>query len=1107
MPINYKTSFTKPLQLTIERKGVGGPDALAREFTNQYVRALLQGLPGGTPTKFPLTLPAPGLNPTAPPPYPIAATAVPINNFEARKRRMQNVLKVYFTARQLIVQNNSIKAIINNIKYGIELIPKIKKDIQILKDEAKAIVEEVQRLPALVEELKVVVVELYKEEIKNIEVLLESLKEFKLQLSVEETRAFSVINSFRNQNITIDTLISALDSITVGIDNLENVITNIPTETENESNSEQNQYAKIKRYILNQILESFSNIFYLTSSVVSPLSYIGHFRDLAAFDPKYRRVVLVLQEYRYLYLILKPQIKKLEVKIETKLRELKSTVTTKVLEQKKLLAEKQKERAAKKDNASKVEQKKKRVKFIKDFKKEKLPKIRKTKKIIKETSTILKLVKSITERTKRLKSSVEYQLKDGLFEFIDGINNTNITTTVQAGIGVSGNAYSIGIGLTQSTNQALSYDVYPATNVSLSQQDVENINSTIGRSGFFNNLDLIFDKIGLPKSTVLRTLIKQSVKEVKFDSPYPIYRYFLEEGAQYIQIYNEVTQLRKEIKEAYIRLKFLKKNIKNPPDKYIDTNTEEFKSLYEINTLVSVSLKDCLNELYSSLEEDIKKFRSDFDATWREYKNTLAEEGRKFNEFLEYQIYALVPIDSEKKEGLDKKELLKYKKKRVKDRINQTKSLVKGTRILFKAFNAVRKLIIKNLIVDKKYSYRDNAKEIDDAIDSFFEYKIFELGYPNKQWYNDPEELRNQGVDQRDAGYVAAQTRLLQEQRDTLKTDIRALLTYLELFVDLIVEVVETLKNNNQELIHITLKKRLVEKFESSPDIQQYVQFPDLLQRLVADLYESIKKGPKSIYDVYTTMLRFDNFVKEADRGTRIFTKSNFKTALIQVENLYFGNIKRKYDNFYNSELKYEMDRQLILDPVIVDEGGRISNETSKRSKYYATLQKFVPQKPFEESILYKVVDAFVYIIREIGKFIEDLYIKYIQPTLSKQIEGFKKQYADINESLDKFSKRLIDYDTAFALPRVLNLATKLFWTNFTWLSGDGTKFKCIQVPPIAPLRDPITNKIIIPDDGFTGWINAAGWALFEYQLPAMVGLLQPPPNTGIPPIPFVGYK
>ena len=78
-------------------------------------------------------------------------------------------------------------------------------------------------------------------------------------------------------------------------------------------------------------------------------------------------------------------------------------------------------------------------------------------------------------------------------------------------------------------------------------------------------------------------------------------------------------------------------------------------------------------------------------------------------------------------------------------------------------------------------------------------------------------------------------------------------------------------------------------------------------------------------------------------------------------------------------------------------------------------------------------------------------------------------------------------------------LAGRLFWAGATWTGPTGTQHTTFNVGQFTPMKAKST-------DGASAMIREMAQG-FEAQLAQLQGILLPPPNTGIAPITFTGYK
>lgn len=114
-----------------------------------------------------------------------------------------------------------------------------------------------------------------------------------------------------------------------------------------------------------------------------------------------------------------------------------------------------------------------------------------------------------------------------------------------------------------------------------------------------------------------------------------------------------------------------------------------------------------------------------------------------------------------------------------------------------------------------------------------------------------------------------------------------------------------------------------------------------------------------------------------------------------------------------------------------------------------------------------------------------------LQKTRGRVLEDSKNQ-------LKKERDKRINVD-ALAMSFAFGLAARLFWTGAQWIGPTGTTHVGLSIGPFKPIKAKST-------DGASKMIREIAKS-FERQLQAFNGLAIPPAPTGIPPIPFVGYK
>ncbi len=1321
MPIFTKIAFNEPLMLTMLRTDMNDPDKLAKAFTNQYVKAVLQGLPGGLPTPFPATLPAPGLStPSGPPPYPIAPNAVPINNFESRKRRMEQILRLHFRTRQLAQQNSSIKGIKKNIKTSLKIINDTNKDIQVIIRQAKILATEVKKLPQLIEDLKIAAEVIAKKEIGLITRLVDGLNEFSFAFTPEDTAVVNIIKNFTQdetgarKDFSIKTLINSLQDIVYLIDTIEFVLESIPITSvvddsglkrpeENllvsnsgpykpievfDPNSDPSFYGyssqdlpqtattntqqvqeepgfnfaeagqvtgipresslspqgqlnpqpqqqtstpntttsvveivaddpfrieteNVRKYIYRQLLESVKGLFSLVNCVASPLEYIGFFRDLANFDKEYESILKILEKYELVFIFAKPLVQKLYEKYEQKRLKLKATVNEVVVVQKRRLQKKMQEKLSRKTAPGVAEQRRDKIKFARKLKEKWLDRARLAKYITTDVLKILKKIQTINKNRLFLQKEIEYELEVGLALYMQKLAAASQDTTTgfafdvnnPGSVGLSypslkysqiregrlANSFSVGnsqLLLSQSLSSTLDYNpslaptsqIYSAGGYiqgmsndysALSGTDPAKIDETIYK---------VLTDLGINAIPSVRDILTKNITTVKFDSPYPIYRFFLTESDRYVALSRMGKQLAQDVNELVQRVKFLVKNIRplNDAKNYVriddPRNRIKRQEAFKLDKTERVSLRTIIKDVQDNIEPELLKLLEDVKSVFTTVKNSINQWLRKRGQEIADFLLQLIPVSPSIKDRKSKAELLKYRKQKFKNIVKKIKRTVKYIRSIARVFKGFRSFIITNLIVNKQYRYDVNAQAIDDMIDSLFELKILRATDKDVKLPKNAQlgETRIAGIDD---GSVE---RKLTQTRDTIKTDIRVLLSYLEYLVDLIKEIGAITKSNPDESsptnVWNSLKVRIELEWQTTDfgvdpsldditrlEYKEYMlSLPERLKILFGEIEstynsavstaqssESFNSRAKaladteqgSIYSTYRTSMEFLEDAKKRSGNYNLTNTTEFRDLITRWENEFLGTIKEKYNAFSRSQIRAvateqsgsyvnqlrERDEALELrrkqlarladedSDAFYDTKATPVPEITKRSKYYATISKLIPSKPFEESIILMAIDGLVWIFQELQKWLSNLWKKYIHPEFKSVEKEKERAEEEAREETRKQTKQFTptpeENELRFHFPRALNKATKAFWLGFKWYAPDGTQFICTNIPPIKPLRDPKTKKPVVPVDGLKGWIEATGNALFEEQLFLMSGILTPPRQTQIVPIKFKGYK
>jgi len=411
MPINFELTFTQPFLTQLDTGQPRGSADMARFITQNYVRTLRTGLPGGG--TVPPTLPAPGLG-SPPPPFPIPS--VPVNNILTRQRAMQRILQTYFEAREVLIMQGDIKSTIKSIALLVKKAATFRRQINELIARAAEIQKQILELPLLLEEIKNALIEVLDREFSTLESLFFGLDKFRLQLTTTEFNArfsneLALISTLRNFKITLN--IRDYQVLAEILNTLDYRITQLPSA---DDGSEEEVF---KKFLAQQIQSSLRLIINVANAFVSPDQYINYFKDLANVDKKLTPVLLILYRFDTIKRKLEPAFIKLRRRIQEAILKLTSKIEQKLAEKKLQLREKLKKLANKQAGTGKKSIYAKAGKIISDFKKKYLKKIKQVRTTISDVQIIVDTAQRLITNATRFRVDLERFALVGFEEYIE----------------------------------------------------------------------------------------------------------------------------------------------------------------------------------------------------------------------------------------------------------------------------------------------------------------------------------------------------------------------------------------------------------------------------------------------------------------------------------------------------------------------------------------------------------------------------------------------------------------------------------------------------------------------------------------------------------------
>lgn len=658
MPIVFEATFTQPLLIQLDTGRIPDGKRFAKAITDSYVRTLLTGLPGGG--TVPPVLPAPGLNPIAPPPFPIPS--IPINNFVGRKRAMERILSIYFQAREFAPVAADIKETINSIKVLLKKGLNLKKVINNTVRTIRFLEAELRNLPNLLADIKNAVVQLIKNEKDRLTLLVSGLDSFKVTLTPAQfnqvfARQLELINAVASFNVTFDA--SFFGRVASLLQDIESELQAIPTF------SEQTPEESIKKYINRQVKNILSNVIAIANSVVSPRKYVDYYESLAAADQTYQPLLDAVNRYVFLVNILEPQIIKLREKQRELVLRLQTQVTEKLVEIKKALTEKQKKLAAKKGGKGKFSIYVKAARTINSTKKLYLTKIRKLQKLLRDVQAVTRAVKTVLLKITAFNAELQqlYESEVGRLETLKQLRTIPITETLQIETGVD--------------------DI---------RRDVKQY----------------LDEVGIKNASIQNILLAQIT--VNIPNINGFVSFFEEKSDRVLNVFINATTIERELQFIQSKVvEILTGNKQSKTQQRVALNNEY--SLLDVVVYFAQTVQQQLQKLQQKIKDLAAKIRNLVDETLSRLINDVKD-----------MIILLLPIKSDIKDPKNKAAILKAKKDKIQQTKNLIKKRIKQLRIVTNGVRSFT-TITRN-ISSGNLRYSVNGVHINKLIDALYDYKL-----------------------------------------------------------------------------------------------------------------------------------------------------------------------------------------------------------------------------------------------------------------------------------------------------------------------------------------------------------------------------------------------
>ena len=1068
MPLNFELDFTQPLVNDMTMGTLSDGEDFAKAIVKYYIAAVEKGMPVGVPP----SLPAPGLNPLAPPPFTIGASGIKVK--PTSKKVMTQTIKAYMVSKELLLNKGAVLGLKQSLEGVTNHLKMKKKEIQDTIQKTKLLVKEIANLPITIQDLvdgcKEIIQE-EKESLKNLTNLFTALESeftkdeitgmFAEELSLIDTVSNFKLTSFEDLQqipqkfIQINTAISriAKSTGTVGLTTkVENSadLARVRELTRTQDNmpllgtsfissamslnldaqladatrvtiAKEDRVAAAKHYIASKLAQAVTSIESLAKIVISPPSFKTYMNRLIQKKPQHTRLLRAIEKFEFIKNIAEPELKKLEKKIQELKREIQITIQPKIDKIKQKIEDKIAEATKKLNQSQAVVLFKKVKKKVKEIEKNQVARAKKVKKKIQKIQKALLMGTDLAQRSVLLAKSLEAEVASIEIELKLLVSDvtTNFSKIKDLGKG------DLEAKLNEVNKTQASADSTIAN--TSGDPEVTAYLVDVGMTDYAKVIAAMVARTGADLFTLKKVL---ETKRSKF-------------GA-----YKEtIVDLVKKAKELMKLVQEIANETHFPgAAKIIQTasgigNKIETSSVGRFVVGQAYSLRLLLDDIQKKVKPYIDKAIAWINKQLQTLKKYILKKAEEVKKEVELYLLNLLPptfMKKMKEEILIKKNYIEAKKKKIEHYQRITKRYARKFKFVARAGIGFLQLS-NNVIAGQNLRYPPNEKPITDLLEGMYGLQLDELDPRGGQAKSILDEKKEA---YRKLGQLNAIDKLAAGLFLFLKEVSNS--TQKELMQKDIDDFLESVKSTNAPYLAAI---EVIAGIMKSPPASE-----SLLLKLLSDLI-------------------IDNTFED-----------NFNIAFQEptVVN-FFVQFERKY-------LKKAIETLKTLADAKADDK---SDFSILMNRWANSLDKKVP-------IIKFLLQTVMKIFKKIKSFIEvkiEKFLAKVEKKLKEELEKIKQKH---EAELELIRKRLVNVD-AIMMSVAFGLAARLFWTGASWKGPTGSTHITFTVGPFVKMK-------ALPEDGVVGFVREIAKS-FELQLTTMVGLVQAPPNTLIPPIPFVGYK
>lgn len=1142
MAYNFEEDFIKPLIEDLTEGNLGGAEDFANAVTKYYMNTVKKGLPQGVPA----TLPAPGLNPTAPPPFVIGTKGVVPN--QAKQKVFYETVKAYYLAKELSLDKGSIKGLKDSIEQTLSKLKLKKTEIEDLIKKTKELTKEVKNIPIYIQDViegaKEVIQE-EKDKIKEVANLFDNLKAELKEQGVDENRFKQIfsselrlvdqvtnfkLNSFQDF-ATIPDKIAAIKGSINSIKSSAGVISpniNSPADLERARASKQNYSAfdqnapasgsrvegqftgdavsdqirkaeaargdkinALKFYAANRLRETAQSIEQLSIIIIEPPRFIEYIKRIARKNPKVDKLYQALVKLDAVERFIKPQLKKLEVQIDIKKKEIQNYIQPRIDALKQKLEDRVTEYAQKKKAGAKLRLYSKAKKRVDEFRKNHEERLKIRKQEIQTIEKVITKTYTVFEKSMALQKQVVAEFESIKSELIL-LKQKAVSGELVANYAELGKEIKTGLAVKIQTTQLTTGSLNNLTPINpLAEPTLRTSNPAAFVQGYDRQINSVAD---LERTRELR---RNSNDNQQSDAPTPeqVYAYMNKLG-----LGDFATPVTKILAEAKTDLDSFKRLFERRTDYYQTFMASIQDIVVEVDELLGllqelseskgsvgksiawakgagsnkkdkakssgryavkrkVSLQDLFNELVKRVDPLIKKAMVWAARQLKKAKAFIKEKTEKFQKDIETYLINLIPLKGSQKKKIEDAENRKIIIEAKKQRLEEFKKTAQYYQQLGQAIGKMARgsqALFTNVFQTKVYAYAQNQKHIQNIADGLYGYKALEAKGDQAVIAGLKQDKEEFITRMKTIGVIDALINgLIVLFKEITKTPAG------QQFLEEVKKFTQALKNSGSQ--YATLWSEFVQVFSTPPTTAAAIKsFVD--DTLSSDGIIKMLESTEVVTFLIAVEKKYLGTVRELLKS---LTDASVQTAVTQVEN----DIKNQQNTI---STKYVTRKGFE----VLTEWSDILNKRDSFIKFMLTELK-------------KAIDKFVLFVRSKVEVFIAVQKKKIQ-------EKFEKKKATLELELDKIKEREVNVD-AKVMSITMGLAARLFWTGATWQGDTGTNHVTLTIGPFTPMK-------ALTKDGVTGFVEELARG-FENQLKVMTGLIIPPANTGIVPIPFQGYK